>query len=62
MKFANQFSKLREAAIKAAPASKAREKEEREESLRDLLRWMLLIPFAVRLRHIGHVWLAPGSS
>ena len=47
MKFANQFSKLREAAIKAAPASGGRKKEEREESLRDLLRWMLLIPLVI---------------
>ena len=49
MKFGSQFSKLREAAIKAAPASKSREKEEREETLRDLLRWLLLIPLVLLL-------------
>ncbi|MCH8093642.1 MAG: hypothetical protein IH953_03525, partial [Chloroflexi bacterium] len=49
MKFANQFSKLREAAMKAAPASEAREKEVREETLRDLLRWLLLIPLILLL-------------
>jgi len=49
MKFASRFDKLRDAAIKAAPASTAREKEEREESLRDLLRWLLLIPLILLL-------------
>jgi len=49
VRLANQFSKLREAAIKAAPSSKGREKEEREESLRDLLRWLLLIPLILLL-------------
>ena len=49
MKFANQFGKLREAAIKAAPGSESREKEERKESLRDLLRWLLLIPLILLL-------------
>ncbi len=44
MKFASQFSRLREAAIKAAPASEGRKREEREESLRDLLRWLPIIP------------------
>ena len=49
MKFASQFSKLREAAIRAAPGSESRKKEERQESLRDLLRWMLLIPLILLL-------------
>ena len=31
--FGNPFSRLREAAIKAAPSSKSREKEERKESI-----------------------------
>ncbi len=49
MKFASRFSKLREAAIRAAPGSKGRKKEEREETLRDLLRWLLLIPLILLL-------------
>ncbi|MFQ5923625.1 MAG: hypothetical protein ACE5M4_12355, partial [Anaerolineales bacterium] len=49
MKFASQFSKLREAATEAAPSSEGRKKEEREESLRDLLRWLLLIPLVLLL-------------
>jgi hypothetical protein len=49
VKFANQFSKLREAAIKAAPGSESRQKEERKESFRDLLRWLLLIPLILLL-------------
>ena len=49
MKLVDHFGKLREAAIKAAPGSKSREKEEREESLRDLLRWLLLIPLILLL-------------
>ncbi|MFV1858732.1 MAG: Calx-beta domain-containing protein, partial [Anaerolineales bacterium] len=49
MKFASLFSKLREAAIRAAPASATRENEERQESLRDLLRWLLLIPLILLL-------------
>ena len=49
MKPKSPFSKLREAAFKAAPASEARMKEEREESLRDLLRWLLLTPLVILL-------------
>ena len=35
--------------MKAAPASEAREKEERVETLRDPLRWLLLIPLILLL-------------
>jgi predicted small lipoprotein YifL len=52
VKFESPFGKLREAAIKATPASESREKEEREESLRDLLCWLLLIPL-ILLRLTG---------
>ncbi len=49
MKFKSPFTKLREAAIMAAPASEGRKKEEREETLRDLLRWLLLLPLIILL-------------
>jgi len=49
MKFASQFSKLRQASTRAAPSSTAGKKEEREQSIRDLLRWLLLIPLILLL-------------
>ncbi|MFQ5922336.1 MAG: hypothetical protein ACE5M4_05785, partial [Anaerolineales bacterium] len=66
MRFASQFTKLREAAIKAAPGSKGRKKEEREESLRDLLRWLLLIPLILLLLFgcgtLGMLGLSPAQA
>ena len=49
MKFAARFGKLREEAIRAAPSSKAREKEERDETLRELLRWLIFVPLILLL-------------
>ena len=66
MKFKSQFGKLREAAIRAAPGSKSREKEEREESLKDLLRWLLLVPLILLLlfgcASLGMIGLSPASA
>ncbi|MCH8094369.1 MAG: right-handed parallel beta-helix repeat-containing protein [Chloroflexi bacterium] len=49
MKFASQFSKLREASTRAAPSGTAGKKEEQDQSLRDLLRWLLMIPVILLL-------------
>jgi hypothetical protein len=54
VKLESLFGKLRKATIKATLASESREKEEREESIRDLLRWLLLIPLVLlRLNGCG---------
>ena len=66
MRFVSQFGKLREAAVKAAPASAGRKKEEREQSLRDLLRWLLVVPLVLLLLFgcatLGMIGIAPASA
>jgi len=66
VKFASQFSKLREAAVRAAPSSRSRDKQERSESLRDLLRWLLLVPLILLLlfgcASLGMIGLSPASA
>ncbi|MEK6588073.1 MAG: hypothetical protein AABY97_04455, partial [Chloroflexota bacterium] len=57
MKFESAFTQLREAAVKAAGVSAARKQEERKDSLRDLLRWLLLVPL-IFLLLFGCGWLA----
>ncbi|HEX9894489.1 MAG TPA: hypothetical protein VGA78_11230, partial [Gemmatimonadales bacterium] len=57
MKPATPFTQLREAAVKAARPSKARQQEEQKAELRTLLRWLLLVPL-IFLALFGCGWMA----
>ncbi|MGH2621592.1 MAG: hypothetical protein ACRDHG_13655, partial [Anaerolineales bacterium] len=57
MKPNSPFTQLREAAVKAARSSKAREQAEQKAELRELLRWLLLVPL-IFLALFGCGWMA----